>query len=241
MNSSLIKPPQLDRFAMSTTIDLQPATRQSFRQFLSPRQSPAGAAAPSANGQMMIPPDLIPTLCRFHQQTYIAPKLSLYISDLFYAARHHPKLDGTFITARARKDVEPLVKAGRLILGDLTGVEIIRELVGSRRNENTNKEEEDPSSGPEPEPEGHEENEKATPSDDQDQLLWQPTLDVSEADIGRIVPRILSHRLSVRHGPEDELLGSVLYGAVRGDNTEERVEEEQTTVKDILVQILSDV
>jgi len=75
-------------------------------------------------------------------------------------------------------------------------------------------------------------------------------LDVSEADIARIVPRVLSHRLRVRDGPADEIMGSLMHSAVgscaacEGGNEED--DEKQSTwerrmVKDILVKILAEV
>lgn len=77
--------------------------------------------------------------------------------------------------------------------------------------------------------------------------------DVSEVDIARIFPRIVSHRLSVRSGPEDEILGSIMFPAVGkhpglsfSDGDGEGHEEEsdghvRKTVKEILVAILADV
>lgn len=71
--------------------------------------------------------------------------------------------------------------------------------------------------------------------------------DVSEVDIARIFPRVVSHRLRVRDGPDHEILGSVMYPAVGlprdgvpGQSDEEPVWERRT-VKDVLVEILADV
>ena len=76
-------------------------------------------------------------------------------------------------------------------------------------------------------------------------------LDVSEADIARIVPRVLSHRLRVRDRPEDEILGSLMYSAVGTcaeclrhndeDDGDKQNTWERSTVKDILVKILAEV
>lgn len=77
--------------------------------------------------------------------------------------------------------------------------------------------------------------------------------DVSEVDIARIFPRTVSHRLSVRRGLDDEILGSVMFPAVShdlvtlGQRTSMVAINEETpalsrrTVKDILVGILADV
>lgn len=78
--------------------------------------------------------------------------------------------------------------------------------------------------------------------------------DVSEVDIARIFPRVVSHRLSVRHGPDDEIFGSVMFPAVVHDlefddqrtsmvrlDAEPPVPPARRTVKEILVGILADV
>ena len=66
-------------------------------------------------------------------------------------------------------------------------------------------------------------------------------LDVSEADVARMIPRVISHRLRVRDGPQDEVLGSALFGAVDSEASEGRGEGTTTTVKDVLVRILAEV
>ncbi|TCD68268.1 hypothetical protein EIP91_011234 [Steccherinum ochraceum] len=77
--------------------------------------------------------------------------------------------------------------------------------------------------------------------------------DVSEVDIARIFPRVVSHRLSVRRGPDDEILGGVMFPAVPHDM--QRLEARTSvvmvgeqpspftrrTVKEVLVGILADV
>jgi hypothetical protein len=62
-------------------------------------------------------------------------------------------------------------------------------------------------------------------------------LDISEADVARIIPRVLSHRLRVLDGPEDEALASAMFSVVG----KKARQWERSTVKDILVQILSEV
>jgi len=73
-------------------------------------------------------------------------------------------------------------------------------------------------------------------------------LDVSEADIARVFPRAVSHRVSVRRSPADEVLSSALCGAVGGvmvDGREVRADDPEawvrSQVKDVLVQVLADV
>lgn len=74
-------------------------------------------------------------------------------------------------------------------------------------------------------------------------------LDVTEADIARVVPRVVTHRLRVRDGPQDEILASLRYGAtsswtkdeVDGGVTDETGAYSRSTIKDILIKILTDV
>lgn len=65
--------------------------------------------------------------------------------------------------------------------------------------------------------------------------------DVSEVDIGRVFPRVVSHRLRVRSGPDDEILGSIMHPAVRDRPPSEAASADRQTVKQIVVGILADV
>ncbi|EPT04620.1 hypothetical protein FOMPIDRAFT_1027867 [Fomitopsis schrenkii] len=82
-----------------------------------------------------------------------------------------------------------------------------------------------------------------TPAPAKLQEVW----DVSEVDIARIFPRVVSHRLRVRDGPDHEILGSVMYPAanIPQDNAAGQSGDEpaweRRTVKDVLVEILADV
>jgi hypothetical protein len=241
---------------MSASVDLLPGMRQairttSFHRSASSisltatrfRSSSPPPLIPPTTPQPLLPATLLPELRRLYEQVHMQPDLGLYIANLFAAARHHPELDGTLLTARARKDVDGLVKAGRVVGGDLTGVEIVKALAEIRAEE-----EETESGEPVDEPTGDEStNMKREPSV-VSSARHEEVLDVSEADIGRIVPRVISHRLRVRDGPEDEILASVVYSAVKfpqggetnGDEGERRGWE-RSTVKDIMVRILSEV
>ncbi|KZV76334.1 hypothetical protein PENSPDRAFT_646377 [Peniophora sp. CONT] len=71
-------------------------------------------------------------------------------------------------------------------------------------------------------------------------LRW----DLSEADIGTIAPRVLSHRLRVRNGPADEILASVVYHACGPTDPERELNKgvwKRRTVKDVLVQLFKEV
>jgi hypothetical protein len=88
-----------------------------------------------------------------------------------------------------------------------------------------------------------------TTSEPLSELLPQPeteldsTFDVSEVDIARIVPRVISHRLRVRNGPRDEALSSAFFGATTRTVPPPGPEgaKERICVKDIVVRILAEV
>ena len=65
--------------------------------------------------------------------------------------------------------------------------------------------------------------------------------DVSEVDIGRIFPRVVSHRLRVRSGPDDEILGSIMHPAVHNQPPPDTQPVDRKTVKQIIIGILADV
>lgn len=79
--------------------------------------------------------------------------------------------------------------------------------------------------------------------------------DVSEVDIAKIFPRVVSHRVRMRSGPDDEILGSIMFPAVpvsmsrqsstssdgdQRDGSDEQFDSEKT-VKQVLISILADV
>lgn len=90
------------------------------------------------------------------------------------------------------------------------------------------------------------------PAEAQEQTIrrsWPEIWDVSEEDVARIFPRVVSHRVRVRHGPDDEILGSVMFPAVPPEAARPATEIregmrlgwERRSVKEILVRILADV
>jgi len=158
------------------------------------------------------------------------------------------------LTVRARQDAEALVRASRVLGTDPTGAELIRER--AERSRDTDSISTNLYSQP------------SITSTSSDGLIdgidvlrtyepfggsslqlasqpEQPKLDVSEADIARIFPRIVSHRIRVRDSPFDEILSSAVCGATsplgNESHEEETVQWERETVKDILVHILADV
>ncbi|KAJ7495905.1 hypothetical protein B0H11DRAFT_877413 [Mycena galericulata] len=207
--------------------------------------------------QALVPPTLLHDLRATYHCTYVAPALSVYSSDLFSAARHHPQLDGTLLTAKAMKDAIELARAGRVIGGDLTGIELVREdavyaatkvasgngdAYANREGEGDQGDMESPATTPLPmngngnalphryqpievvveEVDGTSTSASARVPHEHEHHrhthAWQPeVLEVSEADIARIAPRVMTHRLRVRDGPHDEVLGSAMFPAVAVD------------------------
>jgi len=239
---------QLNRFAMSVSVLPSASTRQSLSLVRSEMQ------APPINPSPVISPSEISYLRSL--SVYVSPSLSLYVDELFTAARHHNELDGTLLTSRAHRDAESLIRAQRLLSGDSTSTELIR----SYEMEDKDGEESsdgfvdpdndlyDPAQPPKrdswlvreklqatilsekgPDSTGH--------TDSTFQLELQ-RMDVSEVDIARIIPRVLTHRLRVRDGPDHEILSSVVFPAVLTGS--EKVESHRRTVKEILVQIIGE-
>ena len=146
------------------------------------------------------------------------------------------------LTAKATKDAEDLVKASRVVGNDLTGMELVRPPVSAddEESEFQIRSEEHVTSA-------EEEEEEAKSQRSGEDNAANRVLDVSEVDIARIVPRVISHRVRLRDGPEDELLSSALFGATFKPPPEilqaGQGEGEVTldSVKKVLVQILSDV
>jgi len=203
----------------------------------------------------------------------MAPVLSIYLADLFSAARHHPQLDGTFLTARAMQDARDLARAGRVLGMDPTGSELIRNPDNMRHSYSEDGyvyEDDDQSTQRRYDDATDEVGSRSVTSnivmdgiyidsDDQNHHPLPPVaghhgderelLYVSEADIARIVPRVITHRLRVRDGPQDEVLSSAVFGATFGNDTDGSRDDEsvddsrdmRSTVKDILVGILGDV
>ncbi|KAJ7268660.1 hypothetical protein B0H12DRAFT_1095966 [Mycena haematopus] len=217
--------------------------------------------------QALVPPALLRDLRASYHRTYLSPLLSLYASDLFSAARHHSQLDGMLLTAKSMNDVLDLARAGRVIGGDLTGIELIREdaafaAAKSRSNGhgngNVHTKPENPESPITPEPVANTglahhyqpievvveevDGESTTPGRGAaEKLERQPeVLEVSEADVARIAPRVMTHRLRVRDGPESEVLASARYPAVEDDGGASK-DPGRITIKEILVRILAEV
>jgi len=160
------------------------------------------------------------------------------------------------LTATARKDAEDLARAARVIGSDLTGMELIRPMevevddgeseyydAQSSRHRpfddtsTTNLIRKDSTYG----------SSTSLNVDHGEEEI--PVLDVTVLDVAKMMPRVVTHRLSLRSSPEDEVLASAVVGATFGPlfhvasgesegGTEVGRGYGSLTVKDVLVEIL---
>jgi len=154
------------------------------------------------------------------------------------ATRHDSRLDGTLLTAQSMKDARDLVKASRVIGADLTGMELVRPVQSQEREEGFTQNEEE-----EEQEEFHSTHSNPEALEELVDSKVGLVLEVSEVDVARIFPRVVSHRLRLRDGPQDEILSSVLYGATVEPPLSAIPDGEKTfeSVKAVLVDILSEV
>ena len=187
-----------------------------------------------------LPDDILPrsflkALSDAFHRAHISHTLSLYLADIFSATRHNPRLDATLLTVRASKDAEALIRASRVIGADLTGMELLRPVVRADDlwDDSKNKM---PESTDDTSDVGEDSGPLHSPA-----AVSSP-LDVSEVDVARIAPRVISHRVRVRDGPEDEILSSALFGATFKPLPKATTSTTgRPTVKSLLVEILSEV
>ena len=221
---------------MSVSVLPSPSTRQSVSLLRSEIQ------APPINPSPIISPSDISYLRSL--SIHVSPSLSSYVDELFTAARHHHELDGTLLTSRAHRDAESLIRVQRLLSGDTTSTELIRSFeVEDKGGAESSDEFIDPGDGLS-DPAGEGDQTTITPDNKPDSAWYavggsqldSRRMDVSEVDIARILPRVLTHRLRVRDGPDHETLSSVVFPAAL--NGSDKVESHRRTVKDILVQII---
>lgn len=190
----------------------------------------------------VIPSTYLPCLRKSYQRTHLPAQLSLYLADIFSAARHHPELDGTFLTARSIADAHDLARAARVLGGDPTGMQLIQDAAAYKDDMSLATTETGSHDGEADKflhvMDGIGEGSEGVfvdmpiPEDESDTIV----LDVSEADIARIAPRVMSHRLRVRDSDD-----GVFRGALNGVTMAPGRERERTTVKDVLVQVLAEV
>ena len=184
-----------------------------------------------------LPPGFLDALRTAYHRTHVAQTLDLYLSDLMSATRHESRLDGTLLTAKAMKDARDLIRSSRVIGADLTGMELVRRIpqIGEDEGKEESEDDEvDEFHSTRSSPEALEATKHSKPV---------PILEVSEIDVARIFPRVVSHRLTIRAGPEDEVLASALFGATFKPPPSALQEGERAfnSVKSVLINILSEV
>ncbi|TFK44160.1 hypothetical protein BDQ12DRAFT_672494 [Crucibulum laeve] len=266
---SLSNPQSYPFFSHSNPSTPSPAQHMSLPQSQTPPQFTKPLPPPSPHHRhsrhssshhpllpkRLIPPEFLDSLREIRARTYLSPVLQLYLSDLFSATRHHSQLEATLLSTRATNDAEDLARASRVIGNDPTGMELMRPTTKMDPDDLSDFDREsseldayhgfardvtvDVRSAYE-----------SSQSSEGGAVL--PVLDMSEVDIARIFPRVVSHRVRLRDGPRDEILASVLFGATFGkspsgaeedqDNEDERYQgDTKTSVKDILVSIMAEV
>ncbi|KAF9073617.1 hypothetical protein BDP27DRAFT_1417088 [Rhodocollybia butyracea] len=228
-------------------------------QPLPQRHISPGIMTPSNGFHAVITPEAMGQLKETYSQVHIPSTLNLYLSDLFSAARHHHQLEGQLLSVIATNDALELSRAARVLGGDPTGMELVNDILDmSEDSGSTSTDVGGTTTGDDRlskglnnidgtyvviDPSG-----TRISTDEQMAPHELPVLDVTQADIARVVPRVLSHRLRVRDGPEDEVLAGAVFGAAfpLGSRQEERGrqldrERNRVTVKELLVRILQDV
>ena len=229
--------------------------------------------------ERVVPAGLLDALHAAHARTRISPRLARYLADTLSAARAHPRLDAMLLTARAHSDAESLVRASRVLGLDLTGAELLRPPAAGSSTMGSEDNEEDEDGEGEGEDDyrsaldawasassvdAHDNEHENAPlmhagdvassarggAGGEENGAGLEVLDAAEVHVARMVPRVISHRVRLRSGPEDEVLASALFGATFGagaavgvgarsepDGAQSRVD----SVKAVLVQILADV
>ena len=232
---------------MSVSVLPSTSTRQSFSHVRSEMQTPP------INPSPIISPSDISYLRSL--SVHVSPSLSLYVDEFFTATRHHHELDGTLLTSRAHRDAESLIRVQRLLSGDSTSTELIRSYqmdnVGEESSDGFMDSENDAYDPTQPLKHNNwfgrgkaqgtilsESVPDSTGYSDGTFQLESQRMDVSEVDVARIIPRVLTHRLRVRDGPDHEILSSVVFPAVLTGS--DKVESHRRTVKEILVQIIGE-
>lgn len=189
----------------------------------------------------------------------IHPSIRLYIADLISAARHHHELDGTLLGVRSVQDAEALVRAHRVLgAGDVGSALVERTAALSMTSAAGSTLSFHPGGGEDVTVHLHwEEGSLTTVSPrglasaasgaEVDWLHFDPRerWDVSEVDAAKVVPRVISHRLRVRDGPEDEMMAGVMFMAT-APRVPTTVENNGTawrrrTVKEIMVKLMAHV
>lgn len=187
----------------------------------------------------------------------IHASLRLYIADLIGAARHHHELDGTLLGARCVQDAEALVRAHRVLGSGDVGSALVERAAAlpvlSAAGSSASLHDDDAVASAHLRWAAVGRSATSLPSRsdassaEADWLYVDPreSWDVSEVDAAKVVPRVISHRLRVRDGPEDETMAGVVYLATAprvptGVESKEGMWRRRT-IKEILVKLIGEV
>jgi len=262
-------PTQLDKFSLSVAIALHSSTREAYAAYLpsslSGTQSSSLSFSPAmpATPNPVLPCDFLPRLRSLCTPTHVNthPSLRLYIADLIAAARHHHELDGTLLGMRCVQDAEALVRAHRVLCAGDVGSALVEHAaalsITSAAGSSLSLHRGDAAdmgmhlhwagAGPFTTLSPRRPASAAEEDSETDWLHLDPRAkwDVSEVDVAKVVPRVVSHRLRVRDGPEDEMMAGVMFMATiprvpASAETKDGVWRRRT-VKEILVKLMTQV
>jgi hypothetical protein len=193
----------------------------------------------------------------------IQPSLALYATDLLSMARHFAELDGTLLTRRVHEDLNAYARARRVIRGDGSGTALVRAAVAEVRavvREATSMTslhaaatsggdtDEGPLGGGTVRESGdwlHVGGKSVLTGDDYSSVfesnaeraeVWE----VSDAEMRAAFPAVVRHRVRMRDGPEDEILGSLVFPATKREARPPGTVDDRRTVEEVLQDILED-
>ncbi|KAI0305624.1 hypothetical protein B0F90DRAFT_1815217 [Multifurca ochricompacta] len=255
----------LNRFSLSVAVAIHPSTREAYTTYLASHfgtqsSSLSPTPAQSTFPNPAFPRNFLPRLRSFSTLTHvnIHASLRLYIADLIAAARHHHELDGTLLGVHCVEDAEAFVCAHRVLGAGDVGPALI-ERAAALSAESAAGSSLSLHNGVDPSVHLHwaEMGPSAmlSPSRSISSMsgAWadwlhtdpQEKWDASEVDIAKVVPRIISHRLCVRKGPEDEVMAGIIFMVTAprvpaGTESKDGVWRRRT-VKEILVKLMGEV
>jgi hypothetical protein len=134
----------------------------------------------------------------------ISEALSLYIANLVSSIRYHPQLDATLVTSRCSKDIIEFTKASSVFAGN-------SDAGGLNRSANVST-----SNGIGANANGG----------------GVGRVPMTPEDVKRIIRHVVGHRVNVREGVHDEILGSLVCTAIKQAMEDESVA--RRTIKEIL-------
>lgn len=193
---------QIDLFSYSLTVVLSDQYVSNLNSQAHLQQSPALAPEVSQNTPVQQAAyhftQVIQRIIEITSKIQLPLPLQIYTSSLMSAARHHHQLDGTFLTLRAQRDFEILLKA----------TSVVARIFPSLQPYNVD-------TAPSP----------------------------SAVDAAKLFLRVVTHRLQVRNGPQDELLAPLLWDAENDKGVRsvprlglEHLEHRRRSICDIIVE-----